>query len=95
MVGSVDAPEPGFRPGALGALARAGGSARQNMVGGEPARFSPRRAGGLGSPEHGRQRTRPVFAPARAGDSGALGFWHALGVLVRWGSGACCGLWRA
>lgn len=61
MVGLVDAPEPGFRLGTLGALARAGGSARQNMAASEPARFSPRRA---------------------------LGFWHALGVLVRWG------LWR-
>lgn len=58
MVGSINAPEPGFRPG---------------------VRW------GLGSPEHGRQRTHQVFVPARAG------------ALARWGSGARRGFgvpWR-
>lgn len=81
MVGSINAPEPGFRPG---------------------VRW------GLGSPEHGRQRTHQVFVPARAGAlarAGVLacagGFWHelglwrALGALARWGSGAYWGLWCA
>ena len=78
MVGSINAPEPGFRPG---------------------VRW------GLGSPEHGRQRTHQVFVPARAGvlprvgGSGmrwrALarwGAWHALGAWCALaGSGACWG----
>ena len=81
MVGSVDAPEPGFRPGALGALARAGGSARQNMVGGEPARFSPRRALGI---------------LARWGPGMRRGSWRALaGSGIRWWSLARSGAWRA
>lgn len=67
MVGSVDAPEPGFRPGALGALARAGGSARQNMAASEPARFSPRRALGI---------------LARWGPGMRRGSWRASGVLA-------------
>lgn len=56
MVGSINAPEPGFRPG---------------------VRW------GLGSPEHGRQRTHQVFVPARAG------------ALARWGSGVRWGFWHA
>lgn len=70
MLGSVNAPEPGFRPG---------------------VRW------GLGSPEHGRQRTHQVFVPARAGalarwGSGVLGAWHALGAWCALaGSGACWG----
>lgn len=68
MVGSINAPEPGFRPG---------------------VRW------GLGSPEHGRQRTHQVFVPARAGalarwgPATRRGFRHALGVLAR------SGAWRA
>ena len=31
MVGSVDAPEPGFRPGALGVLARWGSGTRRGL----------------------------------------------------------------
>lgn len=90
MVGSVDAPEPGFRPGALGILARAGGSARQNMAASEPARFSPRRALGI---------------LARWGPGMRWGFWYAGGsgsrsgvgfpwrlTLSRLCLGWCCGL---
>ena len=74
MLGSANAPEPGFHPGALGSwhasgvLACAGGL--WHALGGVLAC-----AGGV-------WRARGL---ARAGDSGALGFWHALGVLVRWG----------
>lgn len=82
MVGSVDAPEPGFRPGALGALARAGGSARQNMAASEPARFSPRRALGI---------------LARWGPGMRRGSWRALaGSGMRWRALACAGgVWHA
>lgn len=74
MVGSINAPEPGFRPG---------------------VRW------GLGSPEHGRQRTHQVFVPARAGLWHAPGVWHALAGSGVLGGLACAGglvraggLWR-
>ena len=89
-VGSVDAPEPGFRPGALGALARAGGSARQNMAASEPARFSPRRELGILA----RWGSGTLGALAHAAGSGArrgVGFPWRL-TLSRLCLGWCCGL---
>lgn len=77
MVGSADAPEPGFRPGARW------GPTRQNMAGSEPTRFSSRHARGSG--------VRWGFWHALAG-SGVLGVWHALGAWCALaGSGACWG----
>ena len=79
MLGSVNAPEPGFRPGARWGLWRAGVLAR---VGGSGMRWGLVRAGGL---------WHASGVPACAGGSGMRwGLRHALA-----GSGARWGLWRS
>ena len=101
MLGSVNAPEPGFRPGARWGLWRAGVLAR---VGGSGMRGGLVRVGGSG---------RRWRALARVGGSGmrwglvrAGGLWRMLGVLAHVGGfgfpwrltrlrlclGWCCGL---
>ena len=84
MLGSANAPEPGFHPGALGSwhasgvLACAGGL--WHALGGSGMRW-------WGLARSGAWRALGILA--RWGSGMRWGFWYA------GGSGACCGLWRA
>ena len=81
MVGSVDAPEPGFRPGALGALARAGARLARTWPPANPPGFRPGALGIL----------------ARWGSGMRWGFWYAGALAHAAGSGARRGVgfpWR-
>ena len=79
MLGSVDALEPGFRPGARWGLGSPEhGGRRTHQV------FVPARAGGVWRAGGSGMRW---WGLARSGARRALGVWRMLGALARWGSG--------